>query len=128
MTELSKYHRRSHTTVIAVQLALETDGFTYRKWGATQACKPGDWIVDNGRDVYTVDRDTFDKTYERVGRGEFRKKTVWARVAISAGSIRTKEGETHYEAGDYLVFNDPEGQDGYAIGRAEFERLYESDS
>ena len=34
---------------------------------------------------------------------------------------------THYEAGDYLVSNNPDGSDGYAIGAATFEALYAPD-
>ena len=43
-----KYVKRSDQVVVAVQLALETTGFTYRKWGGVQTCKAGDWIVNNG--------------------------------------------------------------------------------
>ena len=34
------------------------------------------------------------------------------------------EGETHYAAGDMIVFNDPEGQDGYAMSSETFSKLY----
>jgi hypothetical protein len=37
--------------VIAVRLDLETDGFSYRKWGDTQRCKAGDFIVSNDGDT-----------------------------------------------------------------------------
>ncbi len=110
---------------MAVQLALDTDGFTYRKWGAVQRCKPGDWIVNNAGDVYTVDRDTFERTYRAEGPGMYVKiAPVWAEVAERDGAIRTKEGETHYKAGAFLVFNDEEGLDGYAVEAASFERMY----
>jgi hypothetical protein len=126
MSELQRFRRRSVTDVVAVQLKLETQGFAYQKWGATQTCKAGDYLVENAGDVYTVDRDTFETTYEAVGHGVYRKKGfVWARVAEEPGAIRTKEGETHYEAGDYLVFNDPNGWDGYAIKPQRFDELYE---
>lgn len=49
--------------VVAVPLELETDGFTYEKWGSVQRCKAGDWVVNNGGDIYTVDRQTFERTY-----------------------------------------------------------------
>ena len=112
--------------MVAIQLDLETDGFTYRKWGDLQTCKPGDWIVNNGGDVYTVDRDTFAKTYRPESPGLFRKiAPVWAEIAEGGGSIKTKEGVTHYWAGAYLVFNDPEGQDGYAVEAPSFEAMYE---
>jgi hypothetical protein len=121
-----KYVKKAGRPVVAVQLDLETDGFTYRKWGDVQACKPGDWIVDNGGDVYTVDRDTFAKTYRPESPGLFRKVApVWAEVTEGGGSIKTKEGVTHYGAGAYLVFNDPDGVDGYAVEGPSFEAMYE---
>lgn len=111
---------------MAVQLDLDTDGFSYRKWGGLQTCKPGDWIVNNGGDVYTVDRETFARTYSAVGQGLYRKiAPVWAEIAGSDGAIRTKEGMTHYKAGSYLVFNDPEGADAYAVAAKTFESMYE---
>jgi hypothetical protein len=50
---------------------------------------------------------------------------VWAEVARTAGGIGTKEGVTHYQAGDYLVYNEADGGDGYAMSKATFERMYE---
>jgi hypothetical protein len=121
-----KYIKKAGRPVVAIQVDIETDGFTYRKWGDVQSCKRGDWIVNNGGDVYTVDRDTFAKTYRPESPGLFRKVApVWAEVAEGDGSIKTKEGVTHYRAGAYLVFNDPEGQDGYAIEAPSFEAMYE---
>jgi hypothetical protein len=55
-------------------------------------------------------------------------QVVWARVADTDGKIRTKEGETHYRAGDVIVFNDQEEQDGYAMTAETFARLYEQAS
>jgi hypothetical protein len=121
-----KYVKRAGTEVVAVQLDLDTDGFTYRKWGTEQTCKPGDWIVDNKGDVYTVDRETFARTYRAQGPGQYRKTTpVWAEKAEHDGAIRTKEGVTQYKAGSYLVLNDAEGQDGYAVTAPSFEAMYE---
>lgn len=126
MSQRLKYRKRSDQTVIAVQLALETEGFTYEKWGATQTCKAGDWIVDNGGDIYTIDRDSFDRTYREVGKGTYVKTTpIWAEVAAEPGRVRTKEGFTHYRAGDYLVFNDEHGGDAYAIAADRFNAMYE---
>lgn len=112
--------------MVAVQLDLETPGFTYEKWGSTQTCKPGDWLVDNEGDVYTVDRETFEQTYRKRSPGVYVKTgEVWAEVADEAGVIETKEGSTRYEAGDYLVFNDEQGRDGYAVTAEKFESMYE---
>jgi len=112
--------------VTAVQIDLDTPGFAYRKWGAEQRCKRRDWIVDNDGDVYTVDADVFARTYRRVSQGLYVKITpVWAEVADSAGAIPTKEGESHYEKGDYLVFNEEGGGDGYCMTAQKFEATYE---
>jgi hypothetical protein len=121
-----KYIKRASNLVVAVQLDLDTSGFSYRKWGGMQICKPGDWIVNNEGDVYTVDRQTFDRTYHAESTGLYRKVApVWAEVADHDGAIKTKEGLTHYKAGDYLVFNDEEGEDGYAVTAVSFKSMYE---
>jgi len=126
MATRRKYVKRAATLVVAVQLDLQTDGFTYQKWGGEQTCKPGDWIVNNDGDVYTVDRETFARTYRAASPGLYRKVApVWADVADQDGAIRTKEGLTHYQAGDYLVFNDEQGMDGYAVKAASFEAMYQ---
>lgn len=123
---LKRYRRKAETLVVAVRLDLETEGFTYRKWGGDQTCKAGDWVVDNDGDTYTVDGEVFDRTYREVRRGLFRKTTeVWARMAGESGEIRTREGLTTFRAGDYLVFNDPEEEDGWAVAPEKFEELYE---
>lgn len=123
-----RYRKKPDQYVVAVPLDLDTDGFSYRKWGAEQRCKAGDWLVQNGDEVYTVDGEVFTRTYRRVAPGHYLKSTpVWAEQTAEAGSIATKEGRTHYEAGDYLVFNEPDGGDGYAIERARFEDMYETD-
>ena len=126
MENLSKYRRKESAEVIAVRLELETEGFSYQKWGGTQRCKPGDWLVNNQGDIYTIDAEVFDRTYEEVRRGIYRKVVpVWAAKADSSGTITTKEGSTNYQKGDYLVFNDEEGRDGYAVSAQKFHSLYE---
>src|SRR5215468_5384553 len=110
-----RYVRRPDRPVAAVRLALETDGLVYRKWGGEQRAKAGDWIVDNDGEVYTVDADVFARTYRRTGVGTYAKTTpIWAERASHPGRVRTKEGETRYSAGDYIVSNDIDGSDAYA--------------
>ena len=125
MIGLKPYRRKAGTEVIAVRLDLDMDGFVYQKWGGMQTCKRGDWIVDNRGDVYTIDQEVFARTYRQVSPGVYAKANVWARVVDKGGRIRTKEGTTDYKAGDYLVFNDPDGRDGWAISAKEFAALYE---
>jgi hypothetical protein len=127
MTEPARrrYVRKPDRPVIAVRLALETDGLVYRKWGGEQRAKAGDWIVDNDGDVYTVDADVFARTHRLTGPGTYVKTTpVWAERAQRAGSVKTKEGVTHYDKGDYLISNDKEGSDVYGIRADKFESLY----
>ncbi|MCK6423794.1 MAG: hypothetical protein L6Q75_01725 [Burkholderiaceae bacterium] len=128
MAARRRFRKRAGQAVSAVQLALDTEGFAYRKWGAEQRCKRGDWLVDNGGEVYTVDAAVFARTYRPVGPGRWVKVTpVWAEPATCAGSLPTHEGRSHYEAGDWLVANQPDGGDAYCIERATFEALYEPD-
>ncbi|MEW8293538.1 MAG: hypothetical protein AB2712_09460 [Candidatus Thiodiazotropha sp.] len=126
MKRRKRYKKRAGAAISAVRLDLDTDGFSYRKWGGVQRCKQGDWLVDNGGDIYTVDADTFADTYAEISPGRYIKTAeVWANIAESDGVIQTLEGETHYAAGDYIVYNDEAGADGYAVGREEFESMYE---
>lgn len=124
MEQRRQYRKR--TPVAAVQLNLETSGFSYEKWGSTQRCTAGDWLVSSGDDTYTVQRDSFASTYEQIDIGKYRKTTpIWAEVARESGQVRTKEGLTSYESGDYLVSNDAEGRDQYAIAKHRFNDMYE---
>lgn len=123
-----RFRKKADRVVVAVQLAMETEGFTYRKWGAEQRCKRGDWLVDNEGDCYTVDGAVFARTYRGVSPGIFAKTApVWAEVATESGSVTTREGESRYEAGDYLVSNNEDGTDAYCVSRSKFESMYELD-
>ncbi|MDH3221102.1 MAG: hypothetical protein OEO19_16350 [Gammaproteobacteria bacterium] len=125
MASKQKYIKREQALVVAIRLSLDTNGFKYNKWGGKQTCKPGDWVVDNAGDVYTVDGDSFARTYRNVSPGLYRKiSPVWAEQADCDGTITTKEGVTHYHAGDYIVFNEEEALDGYAVTAAKFEAIY----
>lgn len=126
MGRLTKYRRREDTLVTAVQLDLDTEGLTYRKWGGEQTARAGDWLVNNDGSTYTIDRDVFERTYSKQSPGVYRKtNTVWARQAETDGKIKTTSGHTDYEAGDMIVFNDEEEEDGWAMAAEEFESLYE---
>ena len=121
-----RYLKRANQAVVAVQLALDGAGLSYEKWGASQTARSGDWLVDNDGDIYTVDAETFARTYEKVGYGKYIKTTpVWAEVAKQGGRVTTKEGSTEYETGDYLVFNQEDGGDAYAVNAKKFEEMYE---
>jgi len=123
-----RYRRKPDQAVTAVRLSLQFDGFSYQKWGDTQEAHMGDWLVDNEGDVYTVAADSFARTYRQVGPGRWVKTTpVWAEQAVQAGAVVTQEGRTHYEAGDWLVSNEEDGSDAYAISSTKFEKMYEPD-
>jgi hypothetical protein len=124
-----RFRRRPEQAVAAVQIRLDFEGLRYRKWDHDQFAKPGDWLVDNGGDVYTVDAEVFSRTYREVARGAYVKTApVWAERATAAGSVPTKEGATAYVAGDWLVSNAEDGSDAYAINPDKFELLYEPDA
>jgi hypothetical protein len=128
-TMRQRYRRKPDQAVTAVRLALEFDGFSYRKWGNTQHARAGDWLVDNGGDIYTVAADTFTRTYRQTSPGRWTKTTpVWAERAAQAGSVATQEGRTQYEAGDWLVSNAEDGSDAYAMSAAKFDQMYEPDT
>lgn len=121
----TRYVKKIDQHITAVQLLLDTDGFKYQKWGSDQQCKTGDWIVDNDGDCYTINNDSFTSTYQQVSPGRYKKiAPVWAEQAGSAGKIITKEGSTHYEAGDYIVYNSGDNADGYAVSKDKFEDMY----
>ena len=121
-----KYRKREKQIVIGVQLNLDTDGLIYTKWGGEQQCQSGDWLINNNGDCYTISKQSFAKTYEEIGAGQFVKKaSVWANQAQSAGKVKTNEGYTEYESGDYVVCNSKDGLDAYAVSKQKFEEMYE---
>jgi hypothetical protein len=128
---LTPYKRKDNTPIVAVQMALDFAAFIYNLWGGEQRAKPGDWLVFNpsvDKDpTYTIEAASFESTYAPVEgvAGHYRKRGVWARQATEGGEIATKEGATKYAAGDWLVYNNADGTDGYAMPPENFEKLYE---
>jgi hypothetical protein len=123
---MRKYRKRARTAVTAVQFNFDSNGFEYRKWGSVQKCKKNDWLVHNDGDTYTVSSGTFSRTYEETSPGRYIKTTpIWAHIATADGSVKTQEGETHYESGDYLVCNADDETDQYAVSARKFEKMYE---
>lgn len=76
-----------------------------------------------------LDADVFARTYRQATAVGTYVKTMpeWAEQAQRAGSVETREGVTHYEAGDYLVSNQSDGSGEYAVGVTTFESLYTPD-
>ena len=123
---MKQYRKKSDQFVVAIQLALEMHGFEYEKWGGTQTCKSGDWLLENNGEVYTVDAAIFEETYERKAPGIYAKNVVvWAEQAVKDGHLESAEGGQAYQAGRYLVSNDESKTDVYAVAPAMFERMYE---
>ncbi len=123
-----RYRKKAHAYIIAVQLNLDTEGFTYRKWGAEQRCNKDDWLVNNAGETYTVDAESFAKSYRMATPGIYTKSTpVWAEQADQDGSVPTKEGTSHYSRGDYVVSNDEGGSDSYCMSPEKFKSMYELD-
>ena len=109
--------------IVAVQLNVETPGLLYEKWGGQQHAKQGDWLVDNAGEFYSIDAESFKKTYrpvEDVDGHYVKTKIVWAEEATADGHIKTKEGMTAYKSGDMLVYNEENRSDGYAMPAADF--------
>ena len=128
MSTLRRYRKRPEQAITAVKLELDTQGLHYHKWGSEQHGKPGDWLVDNQGDIYTIDAEVFRRTYRPIGPGRYVKtEPVWAQQVTSAGSIRTMEGESYYLPGDYLVYNNEDRTDGYCIAQDKFLTMYEAD-
>lgn len=129
MTQQGKrYRRKPGEPITAVRLDLETPGLHFRKWGGEQFAKQGDWLVDNGSEVYTVEAESFAKSYRMVSPGRYEKTGhVWAVRAMQAGRVATKEGHSAYDAGDWVVSNEEDGRDAYAVRAEAFERMYEVD-
>lgn len=125
MSKRSPYQKKVNKPVIAVRLDLDIENLTYQKWGDTQQAKRGDWLVDNDGEIYTIDARSFARTYKRLRLGTYVKTTpIWAERATKAGSVRTKEGASHYEPGDYIVYNNRNGRDGYCISAKKFKSMY----
>ena len=128
MENRKRYRKKAGQFVTAVRLDLDFDGFTYRKWGADQRGKPGDWLVRNQEDTYTIDAEVFAKTYRELSPSVYVKSTrIWAEVATEPGRVETAEGVSHYGAGDYLVSNNEDGSDAYCISAEKFGEMYELD-
>lgn len=126
MSERRKYKKKSDSFVTAVQLDLDTEGFKYNKWGGEQIAKRGDWLVDNNGDKYAVAQESFATTYDFISPGVYVKwAPVWAELADKAGKVKTQEGETAYQPGDYLVSNNEDGTDAYAVAKEKFASMYE---
>jgi hypothetical protein len=124
-----RYRKKPDQAVTAVRLALSFAGFTYEKWGAVQRAQSGDWLVDNGGDIHTVAAQSFARTYREISPGRWLKTTpIWAERATAPGAATTNEGLTHFEAGDWVVSNNEDGSDAYAISADKFEGMYELDA
>lgn len=128
MSKYDRYRKKSDSFVTAVRLDLDTDGFDYRKWGGVQHCKPGDWVVDNDGDVYTIDAAVFQRTYRKVSPGVYVKDSaVFAYRASEHGRVQTLEGESVYAPGDFIVSNNADGSDAYCMSAEKFHAMYEPD-
>lgn len=121
MNNLTQYTRKPNK-IFALQL---TEPKTYQAWGGTQHAKVGDWWVNNNGEEYSIDQESFAKTYTRIEADIYTKTgDVWAYVATEAGKVKTEEGFTEYEKGDYIVANNPDGTDAYANTAEYFNKAY----
>ncbi|MBX2835545.1 MAG: hypothetical protein KTR35_01745 [Gammaproteobacteria bacterium] len=124
--ESKKYQKRDKQIVLAVQIDLDIVGFSYVKWGSEQRCQARDWLVNNNGECYTISEDSFRNTYEEIAPAQYVKTApVWATQATRSGKVKTREGYTEYSKGDYLVSNNCDGTDAYAVSKDKFEYMYE---
>jgi hypothetical protein len=72
------------------RLDLDTDGLVFRKWGAEQRCRAGDWLVDNDGEVYAVSAESFAANYTQVSCGLY----------VKTGLVEREKFEAMYEAVD----------------------------
>lgn len=122
---MKQYKRKPGKSVVAIQLP---GHMLYKAWGDIQHAKPGDWLLQNGDEVYTVDAKSFEHTYRTEGNNLFIKTAaVWAMQTEVDGKVHTKEGYSDYKSGDMLVWNDPHSSDGYCMPQEKFFELYELD-
>ena len=108
------------TQAIQLDIAL-----SYEKWGGPQSAKIGDWLLSKAGETYTCEAVVFASTYRPLACREgwfYKRAEIDAEVALVSGTIKTIEGESSYEAGDFIITNP--GGDQYCIGQAEFGELY----
>jgi hypothetical protein len=124
---MKRYHKKAEQTIVAVQLNFDTPGLHYEKWGAKQFAKKDDWLANNNGSIYSIDNAAFERTYQLVSPGQYRKiSDIYATLADQHGCIDTLEGTTHYLKGDYLVYENPEQTVGaYAVSAERFNDMYE---
>jgi len=119
-----RYRKRNNLPITAVQLDLIFEEFQYSKWGGSQKANPGDWLVNNDGDTYTIANRVFRETYKEVSPGRFIKTvTIEAEQVAAFGFIKTLEGDSSYEPGDYIITNP--GGDKYPVSKGKFENMYE---
>ncbi len=121
-----KYRKKAGQAIHAVQVDLDLLSFSYQKWGDSQTCKAGDGLVDNNGDIYTIDQQVFSNSYQKISPATYQKiAPVWARQADEDGSVKTKEGRSHYRAGDFIVANREDGDDAWCMSEEKFHDMYE---
>lgn len=124
---MKKYYKKLAAKIYAIPMDFEESELHYQKWGSQQRAKQGDWLVYNDGDVYTVEQESFAQTYQNVDGCTYLKNApVWAEIASISGKMKTKEGFSVYRAGDYLVYNNSDKTDGYAMSKQSFENSYQN--
>jgi hypothetical protein len=126
---LRRYIKKHTQVVEAMPLAIDGATLKYEKWGGQQQAQEGDWLVNNSGEFYTVEKNSFANTYQKIFGNRYRKVApVWAEVADKDGEIVTKEGLTHYQSGDVIVCNNENKVDCYAIAKDVFVQTYQPDN
>lgn len=125
MSAYRRYKRKGNEVVIAIQLDLDTEGFSYQKQGAERRCNAQDWLLSDRSGTYAVDDSTFARAFEEIGVGQYTMVgIVRAKVSDSAGHIRVGQRKVPHEPGDYLVWDESTQSIGYAVPKDWFEASY----
>lgn len=95
-------------TVLSYQL--DTDHEWTTSGGDVLVGRAGDWLVSNDSDMWTVAADVFERTYEQLPNGRWRKTALITAVrATERTTIQTLEGPAVAEVGDWIATN-PTGE------------------
>ena len=125
LTENKEYTKREQTTAVPLVEPLDwtktIDGKQFKihsEAGDMKIMEP------NGIDWYVVERDVFDRTYDKAAglENEFLKRPIRARLLTENMVVENRWGRIEGKVGDYLVT----GLDGetYPVKKETFEQLY----
>lgn len=92
--------------------------------GEVMTAQPGDWKVRDAAGVRSVAAGVFERSYQSVGPGRYRRTGVFrARRAIQDEVVETLEGQAVVHPGDWVV--EGAGGEQWPVPAEHFARSYE---